>query len=97
MTPRSAPAFPTSCRAFSPREPRRAPALRIAEELESVGGSIDSYCDYDALGLATQTVADDWSLALEILTDCLFHPVFDPIEFDKERSMIQADILRRRG
>lgn len=69
-------------------------AFEIAEALESVGGSIDSFCSSDAMGLDTQTVAADWRIALEVLGDCLFRPTFPADEFDKERALVQADILR---
>jgi zinc protease len=66
----------------------------IAEIVEGVGGSIEPFCSHDALGIATQTVSDDWPVAVDLLTDCLFSPAFDSAEFDKERSLTQAEILR---
>jgi zinc protease len=69
-------------------------AVQIAETMESVGGSIDAFCSYDHLGIETQAVRDDWPVALELLSDCLFHPAFDPLEFEKERAIVQSEILR---
>ncbi|HBF33069.1 TPA: hypothetical protein DDW35_00760 [Candidatus Sumerlaeota bacterium] len=69
-------------------------AFQIADALESIGGSIDSFCTPDALGMETHTVQVDWKLALEVLSDCLFRPTFDAEEFDKERALVQSEILR---
>ena len=69
-------------------------AFEIAQTLESVGGDIEAFCGQDFLGLETQTVETDWRIALDVLTDCLFHPSFTAEEFDKERSLIQAEIRR---
>ena len=69
-------------------------AFDIADTLESIGGSIDAFCTPDALGMETHTVQTDWKLALEVLSDCLFHPTFDAAEFDKERALVQSEILR---
>lgn len=69
-------------------------SLQIAETLESVGGDIDSFCGHDLLGLETQTVEADWQIAIDVLSDCLFHPTFEPYEFEKEQSLVKAEILR---
>jgi zinc protease len=69
-------------------------AVQIAETMESVGGSIDAFCSYDHLGIETQAVRDDWPVALELLSDCLFRPAFDPLEFEKERAIVLSEILR---
>jgi len=69
-------------------------AVQIAETMESVGGSIDAFCSYDHLGIETQAVRDDWPVALELLSDCLFRPTFDPLEFEKERAIVLSEILR---
>jgi len=69
-------------------------AVQIAETMESVGGSIDAFCSYDHLGIETQAVQDDWPVALELLSDCLFRPAFDPLEFEKERAIVLSEILR---
>ncbi len=73
---------------------RSRTALEIAEALESVGGGIEAFCSYDSMGIETQTVTEDWPTALEVLTECLFEPTFPADEFEKERAMVQAEILR---
>jgi predicted Zn-dependent peptidase len=69
-------------------------ALQIAEEIESVGGSIESWCGSDQMGIDVQVVQDDWELALNLMGDCLFNSVFSPDEFDKEREVTRAHLLR---
>ncbi|MBN1867730.1 insulinase family protein [Candidatus Sumerlaeota bacterium] len=73
---------------------RSRTALEIAESLESVGGAIDPFCSFDSMGIETQTVQDDWRMALEVMTDCLFDSTFSGEEFEKEKTLIQAEILR---
>jgi zinc protease len=69
-------------------------AFEIAETLESVGASIDSFCTHDAFGMETQSASEDWEVSLDVLGDCLFESVFRNDEFDKERAMVQAGIRR---
>lgn len=69
-------------------------AQNIAEALESVGGSLEPYCGYDYLGMETQTVSEDWPLALEVMFDCLLGSRFLSEQVDKERSLLQASIRR---
>lgn len=69
-------------------------ALEIAETMEAVGGSIEPFCGHDLLGIETQTVVEDWPVALDVLSDCLFAPNFPAAEFEKERALVQAEIRR---
>lgn len=73
---------------------KKRTSLDIAEEMESIGGSLDAFCDSDRLGLETQTTEDDWEEALDILTDGLFNSTFLPGEFEKERVVARAELYR---
>ncbi|NQU44198.1 insulinase family protein [bacterium] len=70
-------------------------AFQIAEAMESIGGSIDAECGHDWISVETQTVEADWRQAVDLLSDCLFHSVFEPAEFEKERALVQSEIRRR--
>jgi zinc protease len=69
-------------------------AFDLAKAMESVGGAIDPFCGYDSLGIETQSVETDWRLALELLGDSLFNPSFKASEFEKERGLVETEILR---
>lgn len=73
---------------------RRHSAVEIAETMEGIGGSIDVMCAPDYMMLETQTVADDWASALDILTECLFESNFPAAPFEQERKLVQTEILR---
>ncbi|MFP4580965.1 MAG: M16 family metallopeptidase [Candidatus Sumerlaeia bacterium] len=72
----------------------RRSAYQIAYEMENVGGSIESYCTPDVVGLEAQVEETDWPLALDIMGDCLLHPVFDANEFEKEKTLLRAQLNR---
>ncbi len=69
-------------------------AFEVAERLESVGASLEPYCSHDTCGLDAQCAAEDWRLAFEILTDCLFAPNLTESEFELERALAIAELRR---
>jgi zinc protease len=73
---------------------RRRTDLQVAEALESIGGAIDAFCTYDMMGMETQTVAEDWAVALDVMGDCLMHSIFDAGQCAKEKAMMRAGLLR---
>lgn len=51
-------------------------ATRIAEEIEALGGSLDSAARWDASTASVSVLSGKFSQALEILADVVRHPTF---------------------
>ncbi len=64
----------------------------IAREIESVGGSLDSYGGNNSFGINAEVLSDDFALGLDLVSDVLLHPVFPAVQFEREREVQLAGI-----
>ncbi len=71
--------------------PRRT-ALRIAEEIEDVGGSINAYTGKEMTAYYARVLREDVGLALDILADIVLNPLFAPPDIEVERGVILQEI-----
>ncbi len=71
--------------------PRRS-AMEIASSIEAVGGEINAATGMESTAYFCRVLKDDWPLALDILSDILTDPIFDPAELAKERYVILQEI-----
>ncbi|MFW2542449.1 M16 family metallopeptidase [Primorskyibacter sp. 2E107] len=67
-------------------------ALRIAEEIEDVGGYINAYTSREVTAYYARVLEADTALALDVIADILRNPVFDPHEIETERHVILQEI-----
>jgi zinc protease len=74
----------------------RRSAETIAREIESVGGSIDSYGGNNSLGLSLEVMSSDFSIGWDLLLDVLFNPSFPEDALALEREMQMATIKAMR-
>jgi zinc protease len=70
----------------------RRSARDIATEIESVGGSIDSYGGNNSFGVNMETLSSDFTTGLDLFADVLLHPVFPANALEREREVQIADI-----
>ncbi len=70
----------------------RRSALRIAEEIEDVGGHINAYTSREMTAYYARVLAADVPLAFDILADILRHSAFEPREIEVERGVILQEI-----
>jgi predicted Zn-dependent peptidase len=70
----------------------RRSALRIAEEIEDVGGHINAYTSREMTAYYARVLADDVPLALDIIADIVLHSTFEPREIEVERGVILQEI-----
>lgn len=70
----------------------RRNARMIAEEIEAVGGILNAYTARENTAYYVKVLAEDVPLALDIVSDILMNPTFDPVELDRERSVILQEI-----
>ena len=67
-------------------------AEQIAREIESVGGSIDSYSGNNSFGVNVEVLSADFKIGLDLVSDVLLHPALSASDFDFERQMQLANI-----
>lgn len=70
----------------------RRTALQIAEEIEDVGGYINAYTSKEMTAYYARCLSDDVALALDVISDIVLHPIFDPKEIETERHVILQEI-----
>lgn len=71
---------------------RRPTARLIAEAIEGVGGMSNAYTSQETTVYYAKVAASQVNTAIDILTDMVRHPLFDPTEFEKERSVIGEEL-----
>jgi zinc protease len=71
-------------------------AERIATEIESVGGSIDSYGGNQSFGVNAEVLSSDFTTGLDLLADVLLNPIFPANELEREREVQIAGISARK-
>ena len=67
-------------------------ARDIATEIETVGGSIDSYGGNNSFGVNLETMSSDFATGLDLLADVLLNPIFPTDMLEREREVQIADI-----
>ncbi len=70
----------------------RRSALQIAEEIEDVGGYINAYTSREMTAYYARVLAADVPLALDVISDIVLNPAFDPKEIETERHVILQEI-----
>jgi predicted Zn-dependent peptidase len=70
----------------------RRTALRIAEEIEEVGGDLNAATGVEQTSYDARVLARDVPLALDILSDILTAPLFPEDELERERGVILQEI-----
>ena len=71
---------------------KRRSALQIAEEIEDVGGYINAYTSREVTAYYARVLKDDVPLAVDLISDIVLNPVFDPREIEVERGVILQEI-----
>jgi len=71
-------------------------AEKIATEIESVGGSIDSYGGNNSFGVNVEVLSGDFAVGMDLLADVLLNPTFPASELEREREVQIADIHARK-
>lgn len=67
-------------------------ALKIAEEIEDVGGYINAYTSRETTAYYARVLEADVPLALDVVADIVLNPAFDAREIEVERHVILQEI-----
>lgn len=70
----------------------RRSALQIAEEIEDVGGYINAYTSREVTAYYARVLENDVPLAMDLISDIVLNPAFDPREIEIERGVILQEI-----
>jgi predicted Zn-dependent peptidase len=71
----------------------RRSAQDFAREVDRVGGYLNAFTERDTLCFHCVVPAGHWRLALDILVDLVFCASFPEEEFERERRVIESEIL----
>src|SRR5487761_2050079 len=71
-------------------------AEKIATEIESVGGHIDSYGGNNSFGVNAEVLSSDFATGLDLLADVLLNPTFPTDPLEREREVQIASIASQR-
>lgn len=67
-------------------------ARQIAEEIENVGGYINACTSRETTSYYIKVLKEDTALAVDILADILRNSIFDPEEFEREKTVVLQEI-----
>jgi zinc protease len=71
-------------------------AEKIATEIESVGGSLDSYGGNNSFGVNAEVLSSDFTTGLDLLADVLLNPTFPADPLEREREVQIASIYEQK-
>ncbi|OAG27267.1 M16 family metallopeptidase [Thermodesulfatator autotrophicus] len=67
----------------------------IAATIESFGGSINAFTSYDYTCYYVNGPSEVLDTALDVLSDAIFHSIFDPTELEREKQVILEEMRMR--
>lgn len=68
-------------------------ALQLAIDIEGSGGTVNAFTTEDQTCLETRGPAELLPLFLEVMSDMLWNSSFDPVEVEREREVINEEIV----
>ncbi len=78
--------------AFKGTEKRTA--IDIAKEFDAIGGQFNAYTSKEATVYYAKVLKENFTKALDIISDILLNSVFDEIEIEKERGVVLQEIAQ---
>jgi zinc protease len=75
---------------------KRRSAEDIAREIESVGGSLDTYGGNQSFGVNAEVLSSDFAIGLDLLADVILNPSFPADAFEREQEVQIANIQARK-
>lgn len=71
---------------------RRPSSRLIAEAIEGIGGISNAYTDQETTVYYAKVAASQAPVAIDVLVDLVRYPLFEPVEFDKEKYVIGEEL-----
>ncbi len=70
----------------------RRSAEGIAQEVDSIGGQLDAFTSKEYAGYYMKVLDEHLPVAVDILSDLVSHPTFDPSDIEKEQKVVLEEI-----
>ena len=67
-------------------------ARQIAREVDSIGGNLDAFTSKESVCFNIKSLDEHAAEALDVLSDLVLHPTFEPEELDREKGVILEEI-----
>jgi predicted Zn-dependent peptidase len=67
-------------------------ASQFAREVDAIGGNLDAFTGKETIGFNIKVLDENVPAALDLLTDLVLHPTFDPSDLEKEQGVILEEI-----
>ena len=67
-------------------------AKDIACEIDRIGGEINAFTGKDCTCFYTKTLNSDLEIAVDILSDMVLNPVFNPMHIETEKKVVMEEI-----
>ncbi|MBI3933229.1 MAG: insulinase family protein [Acidobacteria bacterium] len=67
-------------------------AEQIARSMDSIGGHLDAFTAKECVSFSTVVMDQHFTQALDVLSDLVLNPLFDPGDIKKERSVVLEEI-----
>ncbi len=71
---------------------KRRTAKQIALALESIGGSLNAFTGRENTCYYAKVLDENLDVAIDLLSDIIKNPLFDPVDFKKEKKVIIEEI-----
>lgn len=71
-------------------------AARIAEEIETLGSSLDVSVAEDAITITCTTLSENFGAVFDVVADLVMNPAFSPSEIERVRRQRLADLAEER-
>jgi len=75
---------------------KKRSAEKIASEIESVGGSIDTYGGNNSFGVNLEVLSSDFTAGLDVFADVILNPAFPAAALEREKQIQLAGIRARK-
>lgn len=67
-------------------------AKQIAESIDSIGGQLNAFTSKECTCFYAKVLDEHLPIAVDVLTDMIFHSTFQSVEIEKEKSVILEEI-----
>jgi predicted Zn-dependent peptidase len=67
-------------------------ASQFAREVDAIGGNLDAFTGKETICFNIKVLDENVPAALDLLTDLILHPTFDPSDLEKEQGVILEEI-----
>lgn len=69
--------------------------LQLNRDMAYLGGDFNAYTDYEKVVYHIKVPFENFEAALEIFSDMILHPLFPADELEKEKDVVQSELLRK--